>query len=170
MASIKTALFDTYHLSQPQKPINKVTVVGAGSVGMACAVILLTQGVTNNVVVVDKNENLVNGEITDLQQGSPFLKNAHIAGGSDMSLSKDSRVCVVTAGVRQTAGESRLSLVQRNADVMKAIIPPLVKHSPDTIILMVSNPVDIMTFVAWKLSGLPKHKVIGSGTNLDTAR
>ncbi|RZC34847.1 Ldh 1 N domain containing protein, partial [Asbolus verrucosus] len=81
-----------------------------------------------------------------------------------------SRLCIVTAGVRQREGESRLDLVQRNTDVLKHIIPPLVKHSPNTILLIVSNPVDILTYVAWKLSGLPKHRVIGSGTNLDTSR
>lgn len=170
MTAIKTAFFDTYNDSLPSKPTNKVTIIGAGAVGMACAISLLAQEVTNTVAVIDRNENLVNGEIMDLQHGSPYLKNAHISGGSDIALSKDSKVCVVTAGVRQKEGETRLSLVQRNADVMKSIIPAMVKHSPDTIILMVTNPVDIMTYVAWKLSGLPKHKVIGSGTNLDTAR
>lgn len=72
--------------------------------------------------------------------------------------------------MRQKEGESRLDLVQRNTDVLKHIIPKLVQYSPDTILLIVSNPVDILTYVAWKLSGLPKHKVIGSGTNLDTSR
>jgi len=79
-------------------------------------------------------------------------------------------VCVITAGARQKEGESRLSLVQRNTDIFKKIIPELVKYSPHTILLVVSNPVDILTFVTWKLSGLPKHRVIGSGTNLDSSR
>lgn len=81
-----------------------------------------------------------------------------------------SRLCIVTAGTRQRVGESRLGLVQRNTDIFKGIIPQLVKHSPDTILLIVSNPVDILTYVAWKLSGLPKNRVIGSGTNLDSSR
>lgn len=169
-STIKDSLFNTYHKCDYVKHPNKVTVVGAGAVGMACVFSLLTQGVTSDVVVLDINEKLVKGEIMDLQHGSPFLKNAHINGGSDYSLSKDSRLCVVSAGLRQREGESRLSLVQRNANVMKAIIPELIKYSPDTIILMVSNPVDILTYVAWKISGLPKHRVLGSGTNLDTAR
>lgn len=171
MTSMKDAIFDEYnHEQNPIPPSNKVTVVGAGAVGMACVITILTQGVSHNVVIIDRNEDLVHGEIMDLEHGIPFLKNARISGGSDMSLTKDSKVCVVTAGVRQQEGESRLSLVQRNADVMKQIIPDLVKYSPDTILVMVSNPVDIMTYVAWKISGLPKHKVFGSGTNLDTAR
>lgn len=81
-----------------------------------------------------------------------------------------SRLCIVTAGARQRTGESRLDLVQRNTDIFKGIIPKLVEHSPDTILLIVSNPVDILTYVAWKLSGLPKNRVIGSGTNLDSSR
>lgn len=76
----------------------------------------------------------------------------------------------MTAGARQRTGESRLDLVQRNTDILKGIIPKLVEYSPDTILLVVSNPVDILTYVAWKLSGLPKSRVIGSGTNLDSSR
>lgn len=79
-------------------------------------------------------------------------------------------MCVVTAGVRQRIGESRLDLVQRNTDIFKGIIPKLVEYSPNTVLLIVSNPVDILTYVAWKLSGLPKNRVIGSGTNLDSSR
>lgn len=152
------------------KYTNKVTVVGAGAVGMACAFSILTKGISNDVVVIDSNENLVNGEIMDLQHGSLFLQNARIGGGTDYSLTNDSRICIIAAGVRQKEGESRLNLVQRNTDIMKKVVPELLKHSPETIILMVSNPVDVLTYVAWKISGLPKHKVFGSGTNLDGAR
>ncbi len=88
----------------------------------------------------------------------------------DYALSAGSKLCIVTAGARQREGESRLNLVQRNADILKGMIPKLVQHSPDTILLIVSNPVDLMTYVAWKLSGLPKERVIGSGTNLDSSR
>lgn len=88
----------------------------------------------------------------------------------DFAATAGSRLCVVTAGARQREGESRLDLVQRNTDILKGIIPKLVEHSPDTILLVVSNPVDILTYVAWKLSGLPKNRVIGSGTNLDSSR
>lgn len=88
----------------------------------------------------------------------------------DFAASAGSRLCIVTAGARQRTGESRLDLVQRNTDILKGIIPKLVEHSPDTTLLIVSNPVDILTYVAWKLSGLPKNRVIGSGTNLDSSR
>lgn len=81
-----------------------------------------------------------------------------------------SRLCIITAGARQRPGESRLDLVQRNTDIFKGIIPKLIEYSPNTILLVVSNPVDILTYVAWKLSGLPKNRVLGSGTNLDSSR
>lgn len=81
-----------------------------------------------------------------------------------------SKLCIVTAGARQRVGESRLDLLQRNADIFKGIISKLTEHSPDTTLLIVSNPVDILTYVAWKISGLPAYRVIGSGTNLDSSR
>lgn len=88
----------------------------------------------------------------------------------DFKATAGSRLCIVTAGVRQKVGESRLALVQRNTEVMKEIIPKLVQYSPDAILLITSNPVDILSYVSWKLSGLPPHRIIGSGTNLDTSR
>uniref|UniRef100_A0A182TAK4 L-lactate dehydrogenase n=1 Tax=Anopheles maculatus TaxID=74869 RepID=A0A182TAK4_9DIPT len=101
-----------------------------------------------------------------MTNNSPF---PHISI-ADFSVSAGSRLIVITAGVRQKEGESRLDLVQRNTDILKGIIPKLVAQSPDCILLVVSNPVDILTYVAWKLSGLPKNRVIGSGTNLDSSR
>lgn len=125
----------------------------------------------------------------DLQHGSAFIRNAkilastgkkwqlkkrvripHYENFADYSVTAGSKLCIVTAGARQQPGESRLDLVQRNTNIFKGIIPKLVEYSPDTILLIVSNPVDILTYVAWKLSGLPKHRVIGSGTNLDSSR
>lgn len=137
-------------------------------------------------------EDKLKGELMDLQHGLAFLGNIKINAGSgnrvfnshldllcfkhfwisilDYALSAGSKLCIVTAGARQREGESRLNLVQRNADILKGMIPKLVQHSPDTILLIVSNPVDLMTYVAWKISGLPKERVIGSGTNLDSSR
>jgi len=149
---------------------NKVTVVGIGAVGMACAFSVLTQSVSSEVCLIDVAADKLQGELLDLQHGSAFIKNAHIQASTDISVSAGSRLCIITAGVRQREGETRLDLVQRNTDILKGIIPQLVKHSPDTILMVVSNPCDILTYVAWKLSGLPKHKVLGSGTNLDSSR
>lgn len=110
------------------------------------------------------------GEMMDLQHGSAFLKNSRVNASTDYAASAGSSICIVTAGARQREGETRLDLVQRNTDIFKGIIPQLVKHSPNCILLIVSNPVDILTYVAWKLSGFPKNRVIGSGTNLDSGR
>ncbi|KAF5277061.1 hypothetical protein FQA39_LY06299 [Lamprigera yunnana] len=165
----KTAL-----LSAVSEPVsssgNKISIVGIGQVGMACAFSILTQNVSNEIALVDCVAEKLQGELLDLQHGSCFMKNARIQASTDYSVTAGSRVCIVTAGARQREGESRLDLVQRNTDILKFIIPQLVEHSPNTILLIVSNPVDILTYVAWKISGLPKHRVIGSGTNLDSAR
>ncbi|XP_051540298.1 L-lactate dehydrogenase B-A chain-like [Myxocyprinus asiaticus] len=97
-------------------------------------------------------------------------KMSKIVADKDYLVTANSRIIVVTAGVRQQRGESRLNLVQRNANIFKHIIPQIVKYSPDCTLIVVSNPVDVLIYVTWKLSGLPKHRVIGSGTNLDSAR
>lgn len=149
---------------------SKVSVVGVGQVGMACAFSLMLDGTCNELALVDLDANRVQGEVLDMQHGGAFIRRVKVYGSSDYAVTAKSRVVIVTAGVRQKEGETRLSLVQRNADVMKMIIPQIIKYSPDTILLMVSNPVDIMTYVAWKISGLPRNRVIGSGTNLDSAR
>lgn len=104
--------------------------------------------------------------ISDLLQYSLLTRFVLFSIEIDFSVTTGSRLCIITAGARQEPGESRLDLVQRNTDIFKKIIPKLVEQSPDTILLIVSNPVDILTYVAWKLSGLPKNRVIGSGTNL----
>uniref|UniRef100_A0A2P2HWI8 L-lactate dehydrogenase n=1 Tax=Hirondellea gigas TaxID=1518452 RepID=A0A2P2HWI8_9CRUS len=148
----------------------KVTVVGVGQVGMACAFSMLTQSICSELALVDMAADKLRGEMLDLQHGVIFLKNIKIDASTDYAVSAGSRVCIITAGARQKEGESRLSLVQRNTDIFKGIIPQLIKHSPDTILIIVSNPVDILTYVAQKVSGLPKNRVIGSGCNLDSAR
>jgi len=148
----------------------KVTVVGVGQVGMAAAFAMMTQHVVSELALVDVMEDKLRGEMLDLQHGQAFLKTVKVVAGSDYAITEGSKICVVTAGARQNPGESRLSLVQRNVEIFKHIIPKLVKYNPNTILLIVSNPVDILTYVAWKLSGLPKHRVIGSGTMLDSSR
>lgn len=149
---------------------NKVTVVGIGQVGMACAFSILTQNVSSELALVDVMADKLQGEMLDLQHGSAFMKNAKVTASTDYSVTAGSRLCIVTAGARQRPGESRLDLVQRNTDIFKGIIPKLVEYSPNCILMIVSNPVDILTYVAWKISGLPKNRVIGSGTNLDSSR
>lgn len=149
---------------------DKISIIGAGMVGMAAAVCMLGSGVTKNLVLVDAFGEKVKGEVLDLQHGALFLKHPRISGGNDFAETAGSKLCIITAGVRQEPGESRLALAQRNADIMAKLVPELVKHSPDTLILMVGNPCDVMTYVAWKASGLPANKVIGAGTTLDSQR
>ena len=149
----------------------KVTVVGAGQVGMAGAFALLTMGICSDLALVDLRSDAVIGEKMDLMHGQAFLgKRCNITADSDYAVSKGSKICVVTAGARQKEGETRLELVQKNVDIFKGIIPNLAKYSPDCIFIIVSNPCDVMAWVTWKLSGFPKHRVIASGTMLDTSR
>ncbi|CAG9826517.1 unnamed protein product [Diabrotica balteata] len=152
------------------KTSNRVTVVGTGAVGMATVVSLLMQDITHDVVMIGETEDKLKGELMDLQHAALFLKNPKIVASKDYKDSAGSKICIITAGAKQKEGESRLASVQRSTDIFKHVIPPLVQYSPDTILMVVSNPCDILTYVAWKLSGLPKHKVFGSGTNLDTSR
>uniref|UniRef100_A0A673JZM2 L-lactate dehydrogenase n=3 Tax=Cyprinoidei TaxID=30727 RepID=A0A673JZM2_9TELE len=170
MASVMQKLITPLASGPAEPPRNKVTIVGVGQVGMACAVSILLRELADELALVDVVEDRLRGEMLDLQHGSLFLKTPKIVADKDYSVTANSRIVVVTAGVRQQEGESRLNLVQRNVNIFKHIIPQIVKYSPDCTLIVVSNPVDVLTYVTWKLSGLPKHRVIGSGTNLDSAR
>uniref|UniRef100_A0A2K5E2N9 L-lactate dehydrogenase n=1 Tax=Aotus nancymaae TaxID=37293 RepID=A0A2K5E2N9_AOTNA len=170
MATLKEKLIAPVAEEETTVPNNKITVVGVGQVGMACAISILGKSLADELALVDVLEDKLKGEMMDLQHGSLFLQTPKIVADKDYSVTANSKIVVVTAGVRQQEGESRLNLVQRNVNVFKFIIPQIVKYSPDCIIIVVSNPVDILTYVTWKLSGLPKHRVIGSGCNLDSAR
>ncbi|XP_041713424.2 L-lactate dehydrogenase B chain [Coregonus clupeaformis] len=170
MSSVMQKLITPMASGPAEPPRNKVTVVGVGMVGMACAVSVLLRDLADELALVDVMEDKLKGEMMDLQHGSLFLKTSKIVADKDYAVTANSRIVVVTAGVRQQEGESRLNLVQRNVNIFKHIIPQIVKHSPNCTLIVVSNPVDVLTYVTWKLSGLPKHRVIGSGTNLDSAR
>lgn len=170
MSSVLQKLISPLASSPAEPPRNKVTVVGVGQVGMACAISILLRDLCDELALVDVIEDRLKGEMMDLQHGSLFLKTSKICADKDYAVTANSRLVIVTAGVRQQEGESRLNLVQRNVNVFKSIIPQIVKYSPNCTLIVVSNPVDVLTYVTWKLSGLPKHRVIGSGTNLDSAR
>uniref|UniRef100_A0A2K6T0B5 L-lactate dehydrogenase B chain n=1 Tax=Saimiri boliviensis boliviensis TaxID=39432 RepID=A0A2K6T0B5_SAIBB len=145
---------------------NKMTVV----VGMVCAISILGKSLADELALVDVLEDKLKGEMMDLQHGNLFLQTPKTVADKEYSVTANSKIVVVTAGVRQQDGEGCLNLVQRNVDVFKFIIPQIVKYGPDYIVIVVSNPVDILTDVTWKLSGLLKHRVTGSGCNLDSAR
>ncbi|XP_023613913.1 L-lactate dehydrogenase C chain isoform X4 [Myotis lucifugus] len=118
----------------------KITVVGVGAVGMACAICILLKDLADELALVDVAEDKLKGEMMDLQHGSLFFATSKIVGGKDYRVTANSKLIIVTAGVRQQEGESRLSLVQRNVDIMKSVIPALVQYSPDCKMLIVSNP------------------------------
>ncbi|CBI31909.3 hypothetical protein VitviT2T_002196 [Vitis vinifera] len=154
----------------PTKRHTKVSVIGVGNVGMAIAQTILTQDLVDELALVDVNADKLRGEMLDLQHAAAFLPRTKIHASVDYAITAGSDLCIVTAGARQIAGESRLNLLQRNVSLFSRIVPPLAKYSPDSILLIVSNPVDILTYVAWKLSGFPSNRVLGSGTNLDSSR
>ncbi|XP_010120886.1 PREDICTED: L-lactate dehydrogenase A chain isoform X2 [Chlamydotis macqueenii] len=168
--SLKDQLIHSVHKQEHSHAQNKISVVGVGAVGMACAISILMKDLADELALVDVVEDKLRGEMLDLQHGSLFLRTPKIVSGKDYSVTAHSKLVIVTAGARQQEGESRLNLVQRNVNIFKFIIPNVVKYSPDCKLLIVSNPVDILTYVAWKISGFPKHRVIGSGCNLDSAR
>uniref|UniRef100_A0A9L0SXS2 L-lactate dehydrogenase n=1 Tax=Equus caballus TaxID=9796 RepID=A0A9L0SXS2_HORSE len=149
---------------------SKVSVVGTGAVGMACAVSILLKGLSDELALVDLDEGRLRGETMDLQHGSPFLRMPHIVASKDYVVTANSSLVIVTAGARQEKGESRLNLVQRNVSIFKLVISNVIRYSPGCKLIVVSNPVDILSYVAWKLSEFPQNRVIGSGCNLDTAR
>jgi L-lactate dehydrogenase len=151
-----------------RRPLKGV-IVGTGQVGMACAYSMLIQNTFNEMLLVDVNQEKLQGEVMDLLHGLPFLEPVTVRGGT-LAESDDPDIVIITAGAKQKPGESRLNLVQRNVEIFKQLIPEVVKYCPNAILLLVTNPVDIMTYVSLKLSGLPVNRVFGSGTVLDTAR
>ena len=147
----------------------KIGIIGAGAVGSATAFSLIMTGVAHKVVLVDMNEKKALAEATDIGHAAPFASAAKIKSGTYADL-KECSIVIVTAGANQKPGETRIDLLGRNVKIFENIIPQIVQNAPDCILLITSNPADIMTDVALKLSGFPKERVIGSGTVLDTSR
>jgi L-lactate dehydrogenase len=153
---------------QFSKPV-RIAVVGAGNVGATFAYALLMSGLASEIVLIDANRAKAEGEAMDLNHSVPLLQPTRVwAGGYEDCAG--AAVTVVTAGASQKPGESRLNLLQRNVGIMSSVVQSVVQNNPDGLLLIATNPVDILTYVAWKVSGLPHERVIGSGTILDTAR
>lgn len=148
---------------------NKVVVIGAGSVGSTYAYALMQSGLAREIVLLDMNRERALGEAMDLQHGVAFARPVQINVG-EFSDCADADLAVVTAGAKQKPGESRLDLTTRNAGIIAGIVKEIMRADFPGVLLMVSNPVDVLTQVAWKASGLPRNRVIGSGTVLDSAR
>lgn len=148
----------------------KVVLVGTGFVGMSMAYSLLNSGGIDELVLIDMNEEKAIGEAMDLQHGLPYAKHKMNIKAGGYEECKDASVVVVTAGATQKPGETRLDLTVTDTKIVKSVTENVMKSGFDGIFIIASNPVDLMTYVAQKVSGLPKHRVIGSGTILDTAR
>ena len=147
----------------------KAVMVGCGFVGSASAFALMQSGLFTELVLIDANRTKAEGEALDISHGLPFAKPMKIWAGDYDDVS-DAGIIIITAGAGQKPGETRLDLVKRNVEIFKSIIPEISKRNRDAIMLIVANPVDVLTFAAAKLSGYPENRVIGTGTVLDTAR
>ncbi|HRK96523.1 MAG TPA: L-lactate dehydrogenase [Rhodospirillales bacterium] len=147
----------------------KIGVVGAGYVGSTAAYAMVMQGVGSEVVLVDLNEKLAVAQAQDITHAAPFASPLTVRAGGYEDLDGAAAV-ILTAGVSQKPGETRIQLLERNAAVFRAIIPRVLAAAPDTILIVATNPVDVMTQIATGISGLPPARVIGSGTILDSAR
>ena len=147
----------------------KAAIIGCGFVGSATAFTLMQSQLFSELVLVDVDFDKADGEAKDIAHGIPFAGQMKIHAGTYEDLS-DAAIIIVTAGAGQKPGETRLDLVHKNVEIYESIIPRIAEQNKDAILLIVSNPVDILTYTALKLSGYPENRVLGSGTVLDTAR
>ena len=149
--------------------IKKVAIIGTGFVGSSIAFALLNEEIFSEIVLIDQNKEKAEGEAMDLSHGLPYRRNMNIYVGDYKDI-KDASIVILTAGANQKEGETRLDLIHKNASIIRSIIQEIKPIEMEGILLVVSNPVDILTHIAYVESGLPKNRVFGSGTVLDTAR
>ena len=148
---------------------SKITIIGAGSVGSTIAYTLAHDEIASEIVLIDINKEKVEGEVMDIEQGTCFRSPVSLVAG-DYADAKDSDIVIITSGIARKPGQTRIELTQTNVNILKSITPQIVKEAPDAKYIIVSNPVDIMTYVFTKISGLPENQIMGSGTILYTAR
>lgn len=148
---------------------NKVTIIGAGSVGATVAYTLVAQGSVSEIVLIDVNEAKAQGEALDIRQATPYLHPVKINCGTYEDAA-GSDIVIITSGVGRKPGQSRIDLTQTNVNILKSIAPQIVKAAPDALYLFVANPVDILTYVFCKITGVPRNRVIGTGCTLDSIR
>ena len=149
---------------------SKVAVIGAGGVGATIAYAALINGVGREIALYDIDADKVRAEVLDLNHGLRFTPTARVVGSDQLDICADADIVVITAGAKQRPGETRMDLAGRNTDIFRDLVPALVERAPGAVLLVVTNPVDVLTYVALQLSGLPPARVIGSGTVLDTSR
>src|SRR5688572_7255586 len=149
---------------------SKIAIVGAGSVGATIAYACLIRGVARHVALFDVNRAKVDAEVLDLNHGLQFVPMATVEGSDDVAICAGASVVVITAGAKQKQGQTRMDLASANADICRKLVPQLLHVAPRAVFLLVTNPVDVITYVTLKLSGLPRQRVLGSGTVLDSSR
>ena len=147
----------------------KITVIGAGKVGATIAYTLSLGDIASQIVLIDINKEKVEGEVMDIVQGTSFREPISVIAG-EYADAVGSDIVIITSGIGRKPGQTRIDLAQTNVNILKEITPQIVAVAPNALYVIVSNPVDIMTYVFTKISGLPEHQIIGSGTILDTAR
>ena len=149
--------------------MNKISIIGTGSVGSTIAYTLTVMGLASEIVMIDINNEKALGEALDIRQGTPFCGACSIYAG-DYRDAVNSDIVILTSGIARKPGQTRLELAQTNVNITKSIIPEITKYAPNATNVIVSNPVDILTYTFHKFSGIPENRIIGSGTILDTAR
>ena len=149
--------------------MNKISIIGTGSVGSTIAYTLTVMGIASEIVMIDINNEKALGEALDIRQGTPFCGACSIYAG-DYRDAVNSDIVILTSGIARKPGQTRLELAQTNVNITKSIIPEITKYAPNATYVIVSNPVDILTYTFHKFSGIPENRIIGSGTILDTAR
>ena len=154
----------------PDRSVTKVAIVGAGSVGATIAYACLIRGVAKQLALFDVKREKVDAEVLDLNHGLQFVPMATLEGSDDVGICADADVVVITAGAKQKPGQTRMDLAGANAEICKKLVPDLLRVAPSAIFLLVTNPVDVITYVTLKLTGLPPQRVLGSGTVLDSSR
>ncbi len=170
MNSLIPALMKTCKVNSIFKSQFKVSIIGCGNVGATAAYAMLMDGTPSEIVLIDRDANKAHGLLLDFEHSLPFVPCTKITSGDDFEACRNSQLIVVTAGARQQEGETRLQLIDKNRKIFQEIIPALAKVAPESILLIVTNPVDVLTYEALKLSGFPANRVFGTGTMLDTAR
>jgi L-lactate dehydrogenase len=150
--------------------VNKIAIIGAGAVGATIAYATMIRGVAKQLALYDINRAKVDAEVLDLNHGLQFVPMATLEGSDDLGVCAGADVVVLTAGAKQKQGQTRMELAGANVEMCRSLVPQLLKVAPDALLLVVTNPVDVLTYVVQKLSGLPARRVFGSGTVLDSSR
>lgn len=163
-------MFSAHKSDRPLTDKFKVSIIGCGNVGATTAYALLLDGVITDLALIDNNQEKAEGILLDLEHSLPFTSYIKLSGGSDYALCSGSDIVIVTAGKKQAEGETRLNLIKANRAIFEDIIPKITKAAPNTILMIVTNPVDVLTYEAQRISGFPASRVFGTGTTLDTSR